>query len=336
MPSWRHAPMIKPLQLGRLSLPNNLIQGPLAGISCAPFRLLTHRLGAPAFTCTEMSSTNTLARGEAHTSRYLYRHPDEGVVSYQISGHDPDIIAQATRVVIEAGADIVDLNCGCPVTKIRKKGAGSRLLAKPAVLAECVKAMRAAAGDVPISIKVRVDGDSTENNNADVARIAQEEGADFLIVHGRHWTERYDTPCRYDQIAEMVARVSIPVIGNGDVEDLASLKTLFATGCDGAMIARAGVGQPWLFEQLRQEAKGEHFVKPTWHTIGQYFIEHVQGLVQFEGECGAVLQARKLGKYYGRGLPQLPAFLSGLNQCLMLDGFIHLVLTYFQEHTISC
>ena len=232
--------MIKPLQLGRLSLPNNLIQGPLAGISCAPFRLLAHRLGSPAFACTEMSSTNTLARGEAHTSRYLYRHPDERVVSYQISGNDPDIIAQATRVVIEAGADIVDLNCGCPVTKIRKKGAGSRLLAQPETLAACMSAMRTAAGDVPISIKVRVDGDSADTNNAEVARIAQEEGADFIVVHGRHWTERYDTPCRYDQIADMVRRVSIPVIGNGDVEDLASLKTLFATGCDHGTIAASG------------------------------------------------------------------------------------------------
>ncbi|MFN7097555.1 MAG: tRNA dihydrouridine synthase [Gammaproteobacteria bacterium] len=322
--------MIKPLTIGNKIFPVNIIQGPLAGVSCAPFRLLTWRYGQPAFSCTEMISSKTIIYQPALAQqRYISKDPAEGPVCFQLSGSDPAEIAEATKRVTDYGADLIDLNCGCPVNKIRSKGAGSSLLMNPSKLYQLITAMKQHT-HVPVSIKIRVEGGSTDKFNGEVAKVVAEAGADFLVVHGRHWTEHYETPCQHEQIKFFVDHLTIPVIGNGDVACLDSLKKMFATGCAGVMIGRAGVGQPWLINKLIAEMQGVEFVMPTIAAIGDIFIEHVSRLMSLlESEKLAILQARKFAKYYARGLPERTEFTTAINACHHMADLKSLVVQHF-------
>lgn len=322
--------MITPLRLGSRTFPVNLIQGPLAGVSCAPFRLLTWRHSQPAFSCTEMISAKTLLhRNKQSNHRFIAKDPQEGPVCFQLSGSHPGEIAEAVKIATDTGADLIDLNCGCPVNKIRSKGAGSRLLTNPSLLHDLIKSMKMNT-HVPVSIKIRVEGGSQDVFNRDVAAAVRDGGADFLVVHGRHWTEHYETPCQHDQIRYFVDALNIPVIGNGDVACADSLRRMLATGCAGAMVGRAGVGQPWLIGQLIAELRGESFAPPTLAETGLLFIEHATRLIDLLGnEKFALLQARKFAKYYGRRLPERAAFCDAVNTCETLAAFTDICSQYF-------
>lgn len=322
---------IKPLVLGKTTFPVNLIQGPLAGVSCAPFRRLTWEYSKPAFSCTEMISCKTLMHSPSFSlQRYIMKDLNEGPVCFQLSASNPYELAEATKKVTDYGADLIDLNCGCPVKKIRGKGAGSKLLSDPAKLYQLICAMKQNT-HLPVSIKIRVQGNSDETFNHEIAKVVSDAGADFLIVHGRHWTEHYETPCRHDEIQFFVEQLTIPVIGNGDIESLASLKKMFATGCAGVMISRAGVGQPWLIGQLIAEMKQEGFREPTLSEIGLMFVTHVVQLAELLGsEKFAILQARKVAKYYGRALVDRLGFCEVVNRCEDLEGFKGIVNGFFR------
>jgi tRNA-dihydrouridine synthase B len=322
--------MIKPLQLGSKIFANNIIQGPLAGVSCAPFRRLTWRYSQPAFSCTEMISCKTIIHEpQLSQQRFVAKDPAEGPVCFQLSANNPQDLSEAVKRVTDYGADLIDLNCGCPVPKIRKKGAGSSLLMDPSKLFQMITAMKQNT-QVPVSVKIRVQGDSPDKFNAEVAKVITEAGADFVVVHGRHWTEHYETPCRHEDIQFFVEALKIPVIGNGDIACLASLNTMLATGCAGVMIGRAGVGQPWLIKKLITEFNQEHFILPTPPEIAAIFIEHVEGLIELmQSEKFAIIQARKFAKYYARGLEQRHEFCELAHQCENLEGLKHLCQQYF-------
>lgn len=307
-----------------------MIQGPLAGISCAPFRFLAWKYSQPAFSCTEMISCKTLIyQSEQSRQRFVIKYPAEGPVSFQLAGNDPFEAAEATKIATDSGADLIDLNCGCPVKKIRNKGAGSSLLMNPKKLYQLICALKNNT-HVPVSIKIRVDGNSDEKCNAEVAKVVSEAGADFLIVHGRHWAENYETPCRYDEIQFFVNALSIPVIGNGDIACVHSLKPMLATGCAGVMIGRAGVGQPWLIQQLIAELHQQVYIKPSIQEIGDIFFEHVVLLEKLlKSEKFAILQARKFAKYYARGLAQKTEFCAAINKCNDLQTLRAICLAFF-------
>ena len=322
--------MIKPLVLGSRIFPNNLIQGPLAGVSCAPFRALTWRYSQPAFSCTEMISCKTLLHSSKELQkRFITKDPAEGPLCFQLSASNPQELGQATRIVTNYGADLIDLNCGCPVKKIRSRGAGSSLLMDAPKLYQLIRAMKDNT-NLPVSIKIRIEGHSADKFNQEIAQVVSDAGADFLVVHGRHWTEHYETPCNHDQIKFFVENLKIPVIGNGDVADLESLHSMFATSCAGVMIGRAGVGQPWLIQQLIREMQADPFNIPSLSERASLFIEHAQALAELLGsEKFAVLQARKLAKYYARGLEQRTAFCEAVNQCEDLRQLELVVLKFF-------
>lgn len=319
----------KTLTLGNRSFSNNIIQGPLAGVSCAPFRMLTWRYSQPAFSCTEMISCKTLLHQSAATlERFIKKDPHEGPVCFQLSASDPAELAEAVKRVTDYGADLIDLNCGCPVPKIRKKGAGSRLLTQPNKLYQLIRAMKENT-HVPVSIKIRVESEN-EKSNADIVKIVSDAELDFLVVHGRHWTQHYETPCRHEEIAFFVEQLAIPVIGNGDIQCVNSLQKMLATGCAGVMIARAGMGQPWLIKKLMAEMNHDTFLMPAQAEIGQVFIEHVEQLAVLLGnEKFAILQARKFAKYYARGLVKRMGFCDDMNDCHGLDDVRRICLNYF-------
>jgi len=322
--------MLKPLKLGKLTFPINIIQGPLAGVSCAPFRKITWRYSQPAFSCTEMISCKTLLYQSAFSQkRFIKIDPEEGPVCFQLAGNNAKELAEATRIVTAQGASLIDLNCGCPVKKIRRKGAGSSLLQNTILLYQLIKAMKDNT-TVPVSIKIRVDGNSNDSFNREVATIIKDAGADFLVVHGRHWTENYETLCHYSDIEFFVNELNIPVIGNGDISCIDSLKKMLATGCAGVMISRAGVGQPWLIRQLIEEMQQKIFSLPANSEIGSMFLQHITELaILLNNETFAIIQARKLAKYYGRYLKTKSMFYTAVNHCSNLQELKNICIEHF-------
>jgi len=323
--------LIKPLTLGTKTFPNNLIQGPLAGVSSAPFRLLASQYGKPAFCCTEMISCKALLyKNKSSYQRYIVKDKREGPVCFQLFGNNPQELAEATKYITQEGADLIDLNCGCPVKKVRRQGAGSSLLSDTTRLYQMIIAMKQNT-QLPVSIKVRVEGNGVEKFNNEVIKAIRDGGADFLVVHGRRFTEHYETSCNYEQIQYFVEELTIPVIGNGDVFCIDSLKKMLATGCAGAMIARAGVGQPWLTQKLIAEMNGEVFIPPLPPEIGSIFLKHVSLLINmFGSEKFAILNARTLAKYYARGLAARKEFCVAINSCEKFEVLEKLVADTFR------
>jgi len=316
---------LRGLVIRGLELENNVWQAPLAGYSSAPFRLLSWLWGKPGLLATEMISANALAQQAPRQERYLAKAPGEGPVAFQLWGREPDAVGAATALVVERGADVIDLNCGCPVRKVRAAGAGSRLMEEPARIGALVAAMREHT-DRPISIKIRVGPNAATCNAVEVARIAADAGVDLITVHGRHAGESYGTPCRYEEIARVVAAVPVPVIGNGDVKDGESARRMFArTGCAGVMVGRACMGAPWVFARIRAELTGTAFAAPSRATLAAVFLEHHDRLVEILGADLAIRHCRKLGCFYGRGLAGAKAFREGLNHCQSREDLVALM-----------
>lgn len=286
-----HAFINSSLQIGSLILPNRLIQGPLAGYSCAPFRTLFNHYAPPAYSVSEMCSANDVLYKHAANSRYIYRAPQEQFLAYQIAGTEPSVLAKAALKLQGNGADIIDINCGCPKPKIRKKGAGSALLEAPDQLMRIIKEVRAAI-TIPLTIKIRIQGNEQD---LVVAKKIEEAGADALIVHGRRWIDDYNKASDLSQIAQIKQSVTIPVIANGDIHDLASLQqAVDVSGCDAYMISRAGSGKPWLYQQLlEQQGVAVSVVEKI-----KLFMTHLEGLAALEDEYKAVLQSKSLVRYY--------------------------------------
>lgn len=283
--------------IGQLTLSNRLIQGPLAGFSCAPFRQLYYQFLPPAYCVSEMISAYDVLHKHQVDSRYLYRAPEEKILCYQLSGTDPHVVSQAAARLEGLGADLIDLNCGCPKTKIRKKGAGSALLEKPEQLCAIVKAVRQVI-TIPLTVKLRIRGDEQD---VVLAKAIEQAGADALIVHGRRWTDDYDIPCSFEHIALIKQAVSIPVIANGDLADKASIiNAMNISGCDAYMIARGGSGKPWLYQQLL--SSDDSFSPVNSNIRLNCFLTHLQGLAKLENEYQAVLQSKSLVRYYFRDI----------------------------------
>lgn len=322
--------MLKPLKIANKVFPINIIQGPLAGYSCSAFRLLAWEFSRPAFTCSEMISCNALAqKTKLSYRRYIEKDPREGPVCFQVFGKDPAKIADATKMVTEYGADLVDLNCGCPVKKVRSQGAGSFLLTEPKTLYQLLSAMKKNT-HLPIAAKIRVEGNGREKFHKEIIKVINDAGVDFLVVHGRHWTESYKVPCHYDQIKFFASELKIPVIGNGDIFCVDSLKRMFATGCRGVMVGRAGVGKPWFIQKLIAEMNHKEFIMPSAKEIGVIFMRHIELLEKLLGsEKFALLHARKIASFYTQGFYNKKEFCSEVNACNSLQELNNISLQYF-------
>ena len=290
--------LLKSFKIRSLEFPVNLIQGPLAGYSCAPFRELVWRYGGVAYCVTEMLSAHSLAHGYPQAKRYLYRSPLEKALCVQIAASKVEIAARACTKIEELHiADLIDLNCGCPQPKIRSKGQGSKLLSSPDTLHAMMMAMRQVT-DLPLTAKIRIDS-INDLFNKEVMQALAAGGADAIIVHGRHWQERYDVPVRVDVIAQLVNQVSIPVIANGDVDSIEAFEAMLTkTNCAAVMVARAGLGKPWLYAQMAGTLPDRSAAIANLSLQMELITAHVQGLIGLEGEHVAMLQSRKLFKYY--------------------------------------
>ena len=277
--------------IGTLTLPHRLIQGPLAGYSCAPFRELFSLYTAPAYCVSEMLSAHDVVNKHSIHHRYLYRSPNESNLCYQISGIDPLLMTEAAVKLEYLGAQLIDINCGCPKMKIRKKGAGSALLENPPLLLDIVSRIRKSI-QCPLTVKIRLQ---SHEKDIPLCQSIVDAGADALIVHGRRWIDDYDIPCQLSQIAAIKQAVAIPVIANGDIQDSITLEKAFNdTGCDGFMVSRAGTGKPWIFQEL---LNGITLNIDVTKKVS-FFIQHLKQLALLESEYQAVLQSKSLLHYY--------------------------------------
>ncbi|MDP3704657.1 MAG: tRNA-dihydrouridine synthase family protein [Legionellaceae bacterium] len=283
--------------IGSFQCQNRFIQGPLAGFSCAPFRTRFYRYMPPAYCVSEMISAHDVLYKHQAQSRYLYRDPKEQALCYQLAGHNPHIVAKAAVRLEQMGADLIDLNCGCPKAKIRKKGAGSALLDDPTNLISIINTVRASI-TIPFTVKIRIFGD---DRDLGLAKDIEQAGADALIVHGRGWRDDYDVSCNLQQIARIKQAITIPVIANGDVRCPHSLHQIITTtGCDGYMVSRASTGNPWLFQQLL--AKPGEWIPVSEKERVDCFLTHLHDLAHLESEHQAVMQSKSLVRYYFKGM----------------------------------
>jgi tRNA-dihydrouridine synthase B len=294
--------MIKALTLGTVCLPNNLLCAPMAGITDTVFRTLA-RAGGCSLCYTEMVSANGLTRGAHATARYLKHLPEDRPLGVQLFGAEPEMLADAAAIAVGRGADIIDVNMGCPVKKVVKAGAGAALLRSPRKVETILKSVRVAVA-VPLTVKIRAGWTGDDINAMTIARIAEDSGADAVTIHPRTAAQGFRGNADWDLIGRVKAHVGIPVIGNGDIhtpED--ALQMMIRTGCDGVMIGRAALGRPWLFQKIVEYATmGETTPDPTPVEREKAISRHLDMSMNWYGETQGVVRFRKHLLWYTRGL----------------------------------
>ncbi|RDV24892.1 tRNA dihydrouridine synthase DusB [Alteromonas aestuariivivens] len=286
------------MRIGPYILENNLMLAPMAGVTDRPFRQLCRRMGA-GLVVSEMLSSNPKVWNTAKSMQRMDHSGEEGIRSVQIAGADPELMAQAAQFNVANGAQIIDINMGCPAKKVNKKLAGSALLQYPELVESIVKAVVAAV-DVPVTLKIRTGWDQDNRNGVDIARIAQENGIQSLAVHGRTRACMYNGEAEYDTIRAIKAAVTIPVVANGDITSpQKALQVLSYTGADGIMIGRGAQGNPWIFKQIQHYLDtGEHLGEPPLAEQHEVLHEHVANVHAFYGVPSGVRIARKHVGWY--------------------------------------
>jgi tRNA-dihydrouridine synthase B len=319
------------MRIGAHALGNGLFVAPMAGITDRPFRRLARRFGA-ALAVSEMVSARPELRESRKTRLRLDHAGEPGPVSVQIAGADPQMLADAARLNVAGGADIIDINMGCPAKKVCNVRAGSALLEDEALVARILEAVVAAV-DVPVTLKIRTGPAPERRNAVRIARIAEAAGVQALAIHGRTRACAFAGCAEYETIAEVKSRVRIPVIANGDVHTPEDAKrVLVATGADGLMVGRAAQGRPWLFREMAHYlATGERLAPPRAQEIGAVLVEHLDGLYDlYGGEHGARVARKHIG-WTVRALPGGEALRSSVNGLQVADAQRAAVNDYFER-----
>lgn len=295
---------------------------PLAGITDWPFRLICSQLGADE-TVTEMISAQGYLT--APKDSYAYRdimqtHEGEASIIAQVFGHKPEYFYEAVHRITDSGYYCgIDINMGCPAPKVTGSGSGSALMKKPELARQIIKTARLATF-LPLSVKMRLGWDENNINVLDFAKMAEEEGAQTITVHGRTRKQQYSGKADWDWIARVKQSVKIPVIGNGDIfsaEDALSMLKL--TGCDGLAVARGALGNPWLFGQIKQGMMGAEPLRPSPEEVLQLALYHARLMVDWKGEARAVVEMRKHFAWYLKGMRGAAPVRSRINTLATLE-----------------
>lgn len=316
------------LRIGSLQLKNRFILAPLAGITNLPFRLMVKKMGV-ALVTTEMVSAKGLVLGKAKTRSYLESDAAEKPLSVQIFGSEPETMADAARIVADHGADVIDINMGCPVKKVVKTGAGAALLRAPSKIEAIISAVRRAC-TLPLTAKIRSGWRPDFPDALHIARLIEDSGADGLVLHPRFPSQGYSGLADWGLIRKVKDVLHIPVIGNGDVfEASLALKMRNQTGCDGVMIGRGAIGNPWIFKQIIALEKGLDPPNPTPAERKAFIMEHFFHLSSLKGELAAARIMRGLLIRYSKGLPHSSRFRGDVTRIKDFESLVSTMDAFF-------
>ncbi|AIR89322.1 tRNA dihydrouridine synthase DusB [Pseudomonas cremoricolorata] len=323
------------VRIGPYTLKNNLILAPMAGVTDQPFRTLCQRLGAGMVVSEMVTSDMSLWNSRKSRLRRIHKG-DPGPRSVQIAGGDAQMLAAAARANVEAGAQIIDINMGCPAKKVCNKAAGSALLRDESLVQDILHAVVGAV-DVPVTLKIRTGWDRANKNGVTVAKIAEQAGIQALAVHGRTRADLYTGDAEYDTIAAIRQAVSIPVFANGDITSPEKARAVLqATGVDGLLIGRAAQGRPWIFREIEHFLHtGEHLPAPSLDEVQGILLEHLGALHAFYGEVMGVRIARKHVGWYLATRPGGKEFRARFNALQDPQAQHDDVAAYFQERRQS-
>ena len=317
--------------IGPYTLPNQLILAPMAGVTDRPFRQLCRRLGA-GLVVAEMLTSDVRLWNSRKSSLRMIHEGDPEPRSVQIAGGDPQMLAEAARANVQLGAQIIDINMGCPAKKVCNKAAGSALMKDEALVAEILHSVVSAV-DVPVTLKIRTGWDRQNKNGVTVARIAEDAGISALAVHGRTRADLYTGEAEYDTIAAIKQAVSIPVFANGDIDSPRKARDVLAhTGADALLIGRAAQGRPWIFREIVHFLEtGEPLPAPQLGEVEQILLEHLSALHAFYGEHMGIRIARKHVGWYLASLPGARDFRGQFNRLESMDEQCANVRQFFAE-----
>lgn len=328
-------PLLTPLNIGNQTIANRLIVAPMAGVTDNPFRRLSKSFGA-GHAVSEMIIADTALYAR---KKSLYRANFDGEIapiSAQIAGAEPDKLAEATRFQVANGAQIVDINMGCPAKKVCKKLAGSALLQDEILVRQLLEAAVDAV-DVPVTLKTRLGFANGQENILKIADIAEKAGIAAIAIHGRTREDFYTGEARYDLIKQVKQQVKIPVIVNGDIDSPQKAKAVYElTGADAIMIGRAAQGKPWIFRDIHHYLQtGEFLASPSISELRKIVLTHLEELYQFYGEYSGCRIARKHIAWYTGGLPNSNAFREAMYSKDTTAGQFAVVDEFLRSHDMT-
>lgn len=316
------------LQIGDVILKNNVILAPMAGVTDFPFRLLCKEQGA-GLLCMEMVSAKAIYYNNKNTETLMQIEPEERPVSLQLFGSDPVIMSEMAKRIEDRPFDILDINMGCPVPKVVNNGEGSALMKNPGLVRKIVTSVSKAIKK-PLTVKIRKGFDENNINAVEIAKIIEDSGAAAVAVHGRTRQQYYSGKADWDIIRQVKEAVSIPVIGNGDVDSPQKAKQLLEeTGCDGIMVGRAAEGNPWIFREISHYLDtGELLPHPALEEVKEMILRHARLQLEYKGEYTGMREMRKHVAWYTAGFPHSARLRGAVNEIesmeqlmVLLDGW---------------
>ena len=319
--------------IGPYQITNKTLLAPMAGVTDLPFRQLCREMGAGLVVSEMVASDPTT--WSTRKSRLRIQFGDEpSPRSVQIAGYDPQMMADAAKFNVQQGAEIIDINMGCPAKKVCKRAAGSALLRDPQLVESILRAVVDAV-EVPVTLKIRTGWDRQNRNATEIARIAEDAGIQALAIHGRTKACRFVGEVEYESIAQVVKSISIPVIANGDINSPQQAnEVLTKTGANAVMIGRGAQGNPWIFNQINHYLEqGELLPQPSLDEVHRVMTRHLTDLHNFYGEVGAVRISRKHMGWYSRWLPEGKAFTKQFNQLDSRIEQLQLLQQFFSQCT---
>lgn len=313
------------LTIGDVTLENNIILAPMAGVTDLPFRLLCREMGV-GLVCMEMVSAKAIYYNNKNTEELMEIHPKERPASLQLFGSDPVILGEMAKRIEERPFAFLDFNMGCPVPKVVNNGEGSALMKNPKLVEEILTSL-VKSTKKPVTVKFRKGFNDTSVNAVEIAKIAESCGVAAVAVHGRTREQYYSGKADWDIIRQVKEAVKIPVIGNGDVDGpLAAKRLVEETGCDGIMIGRGAQGNPWIFREVREYLEtGILPVKPTLEEKRELILRHAALQLEYKGEYTGVREMRKHLSWYTVGLPNSARFRNAINAVERMEDLVKAV-----------
>lgn len=318
-------------EIGTVSVDPPLILAPMAGVTDRDFRLILRRIGGVGLVTMEFLSSKELVRGARRVTKLMHFHQDERPLSIQIYGSDAPTMAEAARIVEEAGADVCDINMGCPANKVLKGCAGAALMGDLKLAEEIIVSVRRAI-TIPLTVKFRLGLNDKQRNFLELGRICEARGAEAVSLHARTAKQMFRGQPEWSAITELKEAVSVPVMGNGDIrEPEDALRLLRETGCAGVMIGRGATRNPWLFRQIAARLSGDRFQEPRLEERRDLIFGHFRAVIEREAPLDALHKLKTFTGWYSHGLPEGVRLRRQIQQLETCQSFLDAIERFFDD-----